>query len=209
MVHRVRIDRHDIAVWREQNGTPHAWPNQCPHRGMRLSFGVVRGDRLTCAYHGWTFDGGGRCVVMPADPDVKPPASTVGTYDCKEHAGLLWLSAGQHSPQPPVIQGEWQPCRSIAIHASSGRVVAGLAATSEMVPLQSIPGVFTVDTLEGCGPSLLCAIQPVAAGETMLHVAIEGRDARPDTRRRGSDWAKHLRWHVENETADAAEPARR
>jgi phenylpropionate dioxygenase-like ring-hydroxylating dioxygenase large terminal subunit len=41
-----------IVVWRGADGLVRAWADQCPHRGMRLSFGFVRENRLTCIYHG-------------------------------------------------------------------------------------------------------------------------------------------------------------
>ena len=51
-----------VVFWRGQDGTARAWADRCPHRGMRLSFGYVRRNTLTCIYHGWSFgqeDGGG------------------------------------------------------------------------------------------------------------------------------------------------------
>ena len=30
--------------------------DRCPHAGAPLSIGSLRGDELTCAWHGWTFD---------------------------------------------------------------------------------------------------------------------------------------------------------
>jgi nitrite reductase/ring-hydroxylating ferredoxin subunit len=209
MVHRARIRQHDIAMWRQRDGTPHAWRNQCPHRGMRLSFGLIRDDRLTCAYHGWTFDKEGRCVVMPAHADGKPPPTGVPAYACTEHAAFLWVTSARDPLEPPAIRGDWQACRSVNIHASSDRVVKRLTAASKAIQPEPIPGVFRVDTPDASGPSLLCAIQPVTAGETMLHVAVEGITVDRHTTRRCSDWAKHLRWHIENEARDSAEAAHR
>lgn len=38
----------------------------CPHRGGRLSLGVVTAEgRLRCGYHGWRCDGAGRCLAAP------------------------------------------------------------------------------------------------------------------------------------------------
>jgi len=39
----------DIAVWRSVSGVVNAWENRCPHRGMRLSHGFVRGESLACS----------------------------------------------------------------------------------------------------------------------------------------------------------------
>ena len=42
----------DLVLWRDATGTVHAWADQCPHRGARLSIGQVVDGRLECAYHG-------------------------------------------------------------------------------------------------------------------------------------------------------------
>ena len=60
-----RLGGREVVVWRGQDGAVRAWADRCPHRGMRLSFGYVRGSALTCVYHGWSFgagaEPGGRC----------------------------------------------------------------------------------------------------------------------------------------------------
>jgi nitrite reductase/ring-hydroxylating ferredoxin subunit len=82
----------DIALWRGESGSAQAWRNQCPHRGMRLSFGQVRGDRLSCRYHGWQFDAAAQCKFMPAHRKMTPPASVcVPSYGCREAGGLIWI----------------------------------------------------------------------------------------------------------------------
>ncbi len=70
----------DIVVW--QSGEKIlAWQDLCVHRGTRLSLGEVRGNRLQCPYHGWTYNEAGRCVHIPAHPDQVPPdKARVKTY---------------------------------------------------------------------------------------------------------------------------------
>ncbi len=48
-----------------------ALENRCPHAGAPLSEGFVEGERLTCSWHGWTFDLG--TGQSPDDPDAKVP----------------------------------------------------------------------------------------------------------------------------------------
>jgi nitrite reductase/ring-hydroxylating ferredoxin subunit len=82
----------DIAIWRGRSGSVQAWRNRCPHRGMRLSFGQVRGDRLSCRYHGWQYDEAGQCKFMPAHRNMTPPATIcVASYGCREANGLIWV----------------------------------------------------------------------------------------------------------------------
>ena len=37
------VDGSEIVVWRDNSGKAHVWEDRCPHRGMRMSFGFVRG----------------------------------------------------------------------------------------------------------------------------------------------------------------------
>jgi len=101
-----RIDGAEIALWRDAEGTAHAFEDRCPHRGMRLSFGFARGARLACLYHGWQFDGAGRCRAIPAHPDLTPPATiTVRRHRCVERAGLLWVAFAE--APPPADAPAW------------------------------------------------------------------------------------------------------
>ena len=59
----VEVDGAEIAVFVVE-GEAHAFANACPHEGNPLHEGDIRGDTLTCAYHGWKFDlGTGACLV--------------------------------------------------------------------------------------------------------------------------------------------------
>ncbi|WP_066271906.1 aromatic ring-hydroxylating oxygenase subunit alpha [Hydrogenophaga palleronii] len=88
-----------LVLWREDahgGHRVHAWADQCPHRGARLSLGRVltglHGARLECPYHGWQFGGAGRCEHVPAAPDFTPPASHCATrYEAREQHGLVWV----------------------------------------------------------------------------------------------------------------------
>ena len=106
----------DLVLWRDGNGHAHAWMDQCPHRGARLSLGRVHGAQLECPYHGWRFDGGGRCTHVPSVPDFQPgPRHGARTFDTREAYGMLWvrLAAPEGEPQPihqlPVFAAEAEP----------------------------------------------------------------------------------------------------
>ena len=60
-------------MWRDSDGVAHVWEDRCPHRGMRLSLGFVRGDQIACLYHGWRYDAAGQCRYIPAHPQLTPP----------------------------------------------------------------------------------------------------------------------------------------
>ena len=109
-----------LVLWREHehgsdtgSATVHAWADQCPHRGARLSLGRVlnhlHGARLECPYHGWQFAGGvaaaqgaakpaavGRCLHVPASPAFEPPPSHCATaFEAQERHGLIWVRLEQ------------------------------------------------------------------------------------------------------------------
>ena len=66
---------HDVVLWRDLQGKAQALHDQCPHRGAKLSLGQVCQGALQCPYHGWTFQGSGQCVNIPAMPDFTPSAA--------------------------------------------------------------------------------------------------------------------------------------
>ena len=97
----VRLLGEDVVLWRDEAGVPRAAPDRCPHRGTRLSLGRNCAGRLECPYHGWRFDGAGRCVLIPALPDFTPPAThAVATFGVIEAHGLLWLQLDAQATSP-------------------------------------------------------------------------------------------------------------
>nr|WP_250207729.1 aromatic ring-hydroxylating dioxygenase subunit alpha [Curvibacter sp. CHRR-16] len=87
-----------VVLWRDGQGSAHAWPDRCPHRGAQLSLGrVLRtddcGHRLECPYHGWQFDARGQCVRVPAVHSFEPPSShALQPYAAHEAYGLVWVN---------------------------------------------------------------------------------------------------------------------
>lgn len=97
----------DLVIWRV-HGEVRVWQDLCVHRGTRLTLGHLRDDLLECAYHGWTYDGDGNCVKMPAHPEQKPPPKAkVRTYRAKERYGLVWACLGEPANDVPVFE-EWE-----------------------------------------------------------------------------------------------------
>ncbi len=81
-----------LVLWRDGTGQIHAWADQCPHRGAKLSLGRIVGGRLECGYHGWQFDAAGQCLHVPALPAFSPPASHCArVYEACEAYGLVWV----------------------------------------------------------------------------------------------------------------------
>jgi vanillate O-demethylase monooxygenase subunit len=81
--------------------------DRCPHRSTRLSVGSVEGDCLRCAYHGWAFAAGGRCVEVPSMPDGPIPGrAAVPAFSATIAYDLVWVRlddrAGTSVPACPA-----------------------------------------------------------------------------------------------------------
>ena len=105
-----RIFGEDYVAWRPGDGEPvHAAVDECPHRSARLSQGWLADGCLVCPYHGWRFDGSGRCVEIPAaDPDLPiPPRAHVESILCEERYGLVWVCVGMpREGIPDLVEAE-------------------------------------------------------------------------------------------------------
>lgn len=128
-VGRARLLGEELVTWRYA-GRPNVWQDLCVHRGSKLSLGWVRGDRLTCAYHGWTYDASGQCVMFPAHPEqTSPPTAHVRTYQARERYGMVWACMGEPHHDIPEFK-EWDdlsfrkvPCGPYLYRASAPRAV--------------------------------------------------------------------------------------
>jgi phenylpropionate dioxygenase-like ring-hydroxylating dioxygenase large terminal subunit len=80
-----------------------AFRDLCPHRGSKLSLGRVIEGRLTCPYHGFRYDGSGRCVLIPSQPpdhQVIPSRLRLQAYAAQECHGIVWVALEE--PRLPV-----------------------------------------------------------------------------------------------------------
>ena len=64
-----RLLGEDLVVYRDRSGRYGVVAEQCPHRKASLAFGRVDEEGIRCPYHGWKFDGTGRCIEQPAEPE--------------------------------------------------------------------------------------------------------------------------------------------
>lgn len=88
---RYRLFGVPLVVWRTSLGAVRALTDRCPHRNIALSEGARRGDEIQCGYHGWTFDGGGRCTRIPGlDGPADRPGRRAEVWTLREQQGLVW-----------------------------------------------------------------------------------------------------------------------
>jgi phenylpropionate dioxygenase-like ring-hydroxylating dioxygenase large terminal subunit len=111
----VKLLDEDIVLWRVGDRV-HAWRDLCLHRGTRLSLGSVQGETLVCAYHGWTYNGEGRCVRFPAHPTQTPPAKAQATvYQSQIKYDWVWVCLGQPERDVPSFP-EWDDASFRKVH---------------------------------------------------------------------------------------------
>jgi nitrite reductase/ring-hydroxylating ferredoxin subunit len=169
-----RLFDQELCIWRDVGGDSHAWEDRCPHRGMRLSFGFVRGDRIVCLYHGWNYDSHGQCRLIPAHPDLEVPATIrVATYQCVEQLGMLWVYSNREvaaPPPPPIDVDEVVPVRSLYVDCEPGIVMQTLSARSKNLASNSM----TLLSLDADGHNSLIGVQPYGKAKTALHIVLVG-----------------------------------
>ncbi len=98
-------------IWRAEDGTVVGAPDRCPHREAPLSLGRLIDGHLECAYHGWRFGAGGRCLLVPsANEGVPvPPKAHLATIHVAERYGLVWLCPGDPAAGIPEIPQDPDP----------------------------------------------------------------------------------------------------
>lgn len=169
----VTVAGEDLAVWRSESGVPGVFADRCPHRGMRLSHGFVRGEMLSCIYHGWRYDSVGRCRKIPAHPELVPPeAIRVPTWAVAEAGGVVWTApADEDAGPPPALPDGLTALRSL-------HVAAPLPA------LDGLPHGLVVLTRDDPRGTMLHALLPAGctpAQRLEASRALEGLRARAET----------------------------
>lgn len=106
-----RLLGRDLAIARFADGSVAALDDRCLHRSTRLSIGTVEDAGIRCSYHGWKWDGCGRCVHIPAMPETPiPPKAVVGAYSAEVRYDLVWVrlveGMGTEIPACPAFGDE-------------------------------------------------------------------------------------------------------
>lgn len=130
---------------------------------MRLSHGFVRGEALSCIYHGWSYAQAGHCLRIPAHPGLTPPETIrVATFPVEESGGMIWVAEGAPDDKPPLID-DLVPLRSLSFRAGVAALEAAAGAKGDKtgIPWAS-PGV----------PACRLLIAPQGDGETLVHILV-------------------------------------
>lgn len=102
----VKILNEKLVVYRDKAGKYGLVGEQCPHRLASLAYGRVDREGIRCPYHGWKFDGAGKCVEQPAEPADSTFKDRIKhvAYPVEYLGGLIYAFLG---PLPAPLLPRW------------------------------------------------------------------------------------------------------
>jgi phenylpropionate dioxygenase-like ring-hydroxylating dioxygenase large terminal subunit len=99
-----RLNGVPIVIFKAAHG-PAVFRDRCPHRNVPLSDGPVRNGEIVCPYHGWSFDGEGRCTAAPGA--LTAPAVRAEALPVRLEHGLVFTTTAAEPrpflPPPPPL----------------------------------------------------------------------------------------------------------
>jgi len=95
----VLIEDVRVAVFRLDRGW-FALKDACPHMGSSLAVGRIRGDRVNCRWHAWSFD------LATGESDSKRK-TCARVYELRTEDGHVWLKPPPPIGQPPQEDEDW------------------------------------------------------------------------------------------------------
>jgi 5,5'-dehydrodivanillate O-demethylase len=105
-IRAVKILGEELVVYRDKNGRYGLVGEHCPHRLASLAYGRVDDEGIRCPYHGWKFDGAGRCLEQPAEPPEGKFKDRIKhvAYPVEYLGGLIYAYLG---PAPAPLLPRW------------------------------------------------------------------------------------------------------
>ncbi|WP_067934400.1 aromatic ring-hydroxylating dioxygenase subunit alpha [Alicyclobacillus kakegawensis] len=99
---KVRLLGEDLVLYRDRRGKLGLIGDRCAHRGVSMACGIPEHNGLRCPYHGWLYDGDGRCLEQPNEPDTSTFKDKVKIpgYKVQELGGLIFAYLG---PEPAPL----------------------------------------------------------------------------------------------------------
>ncbi|MFZ1937778.1 MAG: Rieske 2Fe-2S domain-containing protein [Terracidiphilus sp.] len=84
-----------LVLGRRADGQIFAMRDNCPHRGIPLSYGWFDGEHVTCRYHGWEFEPcSGQCTLIPSltsHDTLNANRIYAAAFPCQERDGHAWV----------------------------------------------------------------------------------------------------------------------
>jgi phenylpropionate dioxygenase-like ring-hydroxylating dioxygenase large terminal subunit len=99
----------ELVLWIDGKGEAVAMDDRCPHRHAKLSKGWIDQGQLLCGYHGWTFNGEGRCTRIPQKGDDDPGSIGVPRYRTASRCGYVWVALEEPIAELPEFTEDSDP----------------------------------------------------------------------------------------------------
>ncbi|MBM4259815.1 MAG: aromatic ring-hydroxylating dioxygenase subunit alpha [Deltaproteobacteria bacterium] len=102
----VKILNEKLVVYRDRSGKYGLVGERCPHRLASLAYGRVDHEGIRCPYHGWKFNGAGKCLEQPAEPADSTFKERIKhvAYPVEYLGGLIYAYLG---PAPAPLLPRW------------------------------------------------------------------------------------------------------
>jgi phenylpropionate dioxygenase-like ring-hydroxylating dioxygenase large terminal subunit len=173
----------------------------CPHRGVPLSMGTGNGKTIACAYHGFRFGVGGRCVHVPAHPDnAIPPKLHLRTYPAVERYGLIWTCLRPADAPDIPDMPHWEDpdyvgvtCPSIDINGFAGRQMEGFLDVAHFAFVHTAT---FADPNNPVVPSYMPKLTAKGFEAEYRSTVANFPVGIPDTAPPGFIWLRHFRTHL-------------
>ena len=96
----------DLVLFRNTKGELGCVTEKCPHRGAALGKGKIKGDCISCPFHGLEFDKDGKCSFIPSygmanTSDLK--RYNVSSFCVKEDNGIVYLWYGDKDKATEIL----------------------------------------------------------------------------------------------------------
>lgn len=110
----------ELVVFRTESGVARVVDAYCPHMGAHLGYGIrdnsgggssVVGESIVCPFHGWAFNGEGKCTDIPYAKNMPPKVArgeqVLGCWQVREvnRSIMVWYHPHGVDPlfEPPVV----------------------------------------------------------------------------------------------------------
>lgn len=106
------IDKESVIIIRSAKDRVSALINVCRHRGSRVCVDPSgHGRRLTCRYHGWTYDADGKLIAAAhLDKDVDQSELGLKTIACELIGGMIYVNFDDNPAPLEEAQQELGAC---------------------------------------------------------------------------------------------------
>jgi 5,5'-dehydrodivanillate O-demethylase oxygenase subunit len=91
----LKVMGEELTLYRGESGAAHLVGGRCAHRCTVLHTGWIQGEDIRCMYHGWKYDGSGRCIEIPAEKKPRSVPIRIAGYPLHEYCGLVFAYMGE------------------------------------------------------------------------------------------------------------------